>query len=222
MAGSLAQRNASFGDWIWPFSRAVRVTRTPHVPDPSRSDVDSSETGIGDAELVERVLSGDRASFRHLLNRYQRVLFNIALRMVGDRDEAEDIAQLAFVKAYENLRSFDRNRRFFSWIYRITINEALRALDQRKPKTQLDTEHRAETPTPAERLERERRHTELLAAVQSLAPHYREAVVLRYFGELNYREIAETLDIPEKTVKSRLFTARRLLAEALARKGMAG
>jgi RNA polymerase sigma-70 factor (ECF subfamily) len=71
-------------------------------------------------------------------------------------------------------------------------------------------------------MEQERRHSELLEAVQSLAPHYRQAVVLRYFGELNYREIAETLDVPEKTVKSRLFTARRLLAEALAQKGMTG
>lgn len=223
MAGSLAGRTASFGDWIWPYGRAVTVSRTTHdIPTPSRPGADVAEQSIGDSELVERVLAGDRACFRHLLHRYQRVLFNIALRMVDDRDEAEDVAQLAFVKAYQNLHSFDPNRRFFSWIYRITVNEALRAIDRRKPNTPLDQQHRADTPTPAERLERERRHTELLEAVQALAPHYRQVVVLRYFGELNYREIAETLEIPEKTVKSRLFTARRLLAETLAEKGMAG
>jgi RNA polymerase sigma-70 factor (ECF subfamily) len=146
-----------------------------------------------DAALVKRVLDGDERSFSTLVERYQGVLFNLALRTVGDFDEAQDVTQTAFVKAYRNLRSFDPRHRFFSWIYRITLNEsdALELIDRD-----------------------ERRHL-LDRAIGDLPELYRRVVELRHRSELSYREIAEALDIPEKTVKSRLFSARRRLAEAL-------
>ena len=91
-----------------------------------------------DAELVNRCLSGDQLAFEPLVTRYQKVLFNVALRMVGNYEDARDIAQTAFVKAFEKLDTYDPRYRFFSWIYRIMMNESLNYLQRRKFHEPLD------------------------------------------------------------------------------------
>jgi len=170
--------------------------------------------GGDDHELVDRCLRGDLDAFAPLVARYQKPLFNVALRMVRDREDARDITQTTFVKAYEKLRSFDRQHRFFSWIYRIAVNECLNFVSRRRPERPLLVDMPA-----ADDPERDAEASELAARVQdalvTLTPDYRLVVILRHFLDLSYVEMSEALLIPEKTVRSRLYTARQRLAEIL-------
>jgi RNA polymerase sigma-70 factor, ECF subfamily len=164
-----------------------------------------------DAALVARCLDGDQAAFEQLVERYQRLLFTVAIRIVGDYDEASDATQNALVNAYQKLHTFDRNRRFFSWIYRILLNECLNRRRDRRVFEPLSPEL-AQVGSPAELLEASEQRARVQAAILALPPAYREVVVLKYFGELPYEDIAEAVGVPVKTVKSRLHTARQRLA----------
>jgi RNA polymerase sigma-70 factor (ECF subfamily) len=167
-----------------------------------------------DLAMVARCRAGETAAFEGLVGRYHRVLFSVALRMLGDYDEASDAAQNAFVKAYQKLDTFDRNRRFFSWIYRILVNECLNTRRDRPPHEALAPNLEAPG-TPAGLFEAAERRALVQAAILALPLEYREVIVLRHFTELSYEEIAQTLQVPAKTVKSRLYTARERLAVAL-------
>lgn len=168
-----------------------------------------------DNVLVERCRNGDSAAFEPIVERYQRLLFTVALRMLGDHDEASDAAQNAFVKAYQKLDTFDQSRRFFSWIYRILLNECLNLRRDRHPHEQL-TPELATVGGPVELLEATERRRRVQAAVRALPIEQREVIVLRHFTELSYEEIAEVLRVPAKTVKSRLHAARQRLSQMLA------
>lgn len=168
-----------------------------------------------DATLVERSAAGDADAFEVLVGRYHRVLFSVALRMLGDYDDASDATQAALIKAYEKLGSFDPRYRFFSWIYRILLNECLNARRSRKPHEEV-TPELAVGGSPLDALEATERRRRVQAALLSLPVEYRVVVVLRHFGSLSYDEIAAILNIPAKTVKSRLYTARQRLLELLA------
>ena len=123
------------------------------------------------------------------------------------------MTQNAFIRAYERLETFDPARRFFSWIYRIAVNESLNLLRVRRPHEQLqDT---VEADAMADPVERAQMGERVQQALKALTKEYREVIVLRYFGELSTEEIGETIGLPEKTVKSRLFSARQRLAEIL-------
>jgi len=170
---------------------------------------------MDDETLVQRCLAGDRDAFAELVERYQRPLFNVALRTLGDREEARDATQSALVKAWVHLATFDRQRRFFSWVYRITLNEALNRLRDRKSSVPLDESFVDSQRTPVESAERDERARRLDRAMTQLTHPQREVIVLRHWLELSYDEIADALQVPAKTVKSRLFTARTRLAELL-------
>lgn len=167
-----------------------------------------------DAIWVARCLQGDPGAFETLVRRYQGILYTVAFRLTANREDAKDVAQNTFVRAYEHLDSYDPNRKFFSWIYRIAVNESLNYRRTQRAHEPLDpaVEARA-TADPVERVEAAER---LQAALMSLSPEYREVVVMRYFAELSYEEIGEAVGIPEKTVKSRLFSARQRLGQLLA------
>jgi RNA polymerase sigma-70 factor (ECF subfamily) len=168
-----------------------------------------------DAALVARCRAGDQVGFELLVRRHERVLFNVALRMVGNRDEAADATQNAFVKVYQHLGDFDVTRRFFSWLYRILVNECLNILRAR-PRASEEIGSAAETGDgPFETLARSERHRRIQAALMALSPEYREVVVLRHFAGLSYDEIADSVGVPAKTVKSRLYSARQRLGELL-------
>ena len=168
-----------------------------------------------DGALVERCLSGEEAAFEALVSRYQRGLFNVALRMLGSYEDARDSTQTAFVKAYEHLDSFDVSQKFFSWIYRILKNECLNALRARRPSEPVSLEW-SSGDRPSDPLESRERERAVQTALLALSAEYREVVVLRHFTDLSYEEIAATLGIPVKTVKSRLYTARQRLGALLA------
>ena len=167
-----------------------------------------------DLALVARCRAGETAAFAGLVERYQRVLFTVAVRMLGNADEASDAAQNAFVKAYQKLDTFDPTRRFFSWIYRILVNECLNARRDYRPYDPLAPDL-ASVGTPAELFETAERRRRVQAAILALPMEYREVIVLRHYTDLSYEEIGEALHVPAKTVKSRLHTARERLAVML-------
>lgn len=177
----------------------------------SPSDVYFSQNA-DDVVLVQRCLEGDQAAYEPLVRRYQRVLFNVALRILGDYAAADDATQNAFISAYRKLARFDQNRRFFSWIYRILVNECLNDRRSRRPFEPIGADA-AMVGSPADDLETSERRRAVQTAIRDLPPDYREVVVLRHFAGLSYDEIADAVGVPAKTVKSRLHTAReRLLA----------
>jgi RNA polymerase sigma-70 factor (ECF subfamily) len=169
-----------------------------------------------DGVAVKRCLNGDPAPFEALVGRYQPMMFNVALRMLGDYEDARDAAQNTFVKAYEKLATFDPERRFFSWIYRILMNECLNL--RRRPATALlgDSEDQVVDRSDADAVERAERKRDVKHALLSLSPAYREVIVLRHFAALSYEEMSEAIGVPTRTVKSRLHTARQQLASELA------
>ena len=175
---------------------------------------------MDDETLVRKCLDGDTEAFGELVRRYERPLFNVALRMLRDREEARDATQNAFVKAWQHLDQFDRSRRFFSWLYRIALNESLNRATRRKKAEPLDERLVDRGASPAESAERSERSILIERAVEQLSDSYREVIVLRHWLDLSYDEIAEALHVPAKTVKSRLFSARTRLGEILATMGV--
>jgi RNA polymerase sigma-70 factor (ECF subfamily) len=134
--------------------------------------------------------------------------------MVHDYEEARDITQTTFLKAYQKLASYDRRHKFFSWLYRILVNESLNAIRGRKPHQPLD-QRLAAAHGPMEAAQAAELSQRIDAALRLLPMEQRAVVVLRHFAGLSYGEMAVALQLPEKTVKSRLFTARRRLSELL-------
>lgn len=169
-----------------------------------------------DGVLVARCLRGDASAFEPIVRRYQRVLFSVAHRMLGNYDDALDATQNAFIRAYEGLAGYDPNRRFFSWIYRIVVNECLNARRARRPGEELPEALEGDAAKgPLENFEAVERSEAIEAALVRLPEDQRLVLVLRHFADLSYREMSDALGIPEKTVKSRLFEARQRLAAAL-------
>ena len=161
-----------------------------------------------DRALVKQCLDGQPDAVGALVDRYQKRLFNIALRMLGNEQDAEDVTQTVFLNVYLNLRRYDPRYRFFSWIYRMTVNESLNALKRRKPTVTLEDVFVGK---PAEGAD-----DQVSKALMQLTPDDRALVVMCHFVAFSYQEIADVLEIPVKTVKSRLFTARERLKLALA------
>jgi RNA polymerase sigma-70 factor (ECF subfamily) len=167
-----------------------------------------------DAVLVARSAGGDTGAFETLVERHHRVLFSVAVRMLGDYADASDATQAAFLKAYEKLGTFDPRFRFFSWIYRILLNECLNARRDRRPYEAL-TSHVAEGGGPLDAMEADERRRQVQRALLALPIDYRKVIVLRHFGGLPYDDIAAALGVPVKTVKSRLYSARQRLLDLL-------
>jgi len=174
----------------------------------------------GENELVRECLGGDEHAFEILLQRFQGPVFNAVLRMVRDREEAADLTQTAFLKAYEQLKSFDPRHKFFSWLYRIAVNEALNCIKRRSRVEPLEGDWASAARSPEESLVGADLSAHVQEALMSLSVDYRTVLVLRHFEGCAYDEIAEIVGVPEKTVKSRLFSARSQLRERLESRGI--
>ncbi len=179
-------------------------------------------SGTDDRSLVKACLDGDPEAFELLVDRHGRVLYNTALRMVGDPEDARDITQTAFVKAWEKLDTYDPRFKFFSWIYRITLNESLNWIKRRRPQEEPSPNLPARGPAPDDGVHADQTSALIQAALNCLSADYRAVIVLRHFQDLSYSDMSVLLDIPEKTVKSRLFTARRQLCDLLRKEGLTG
>jgi RNA polymerase sigma-70 factor (ECF subfamily) len=166
-----------------------------------------------DRALVRRYLNGERAAGDELVDRYHRSVFNVALRMLGNVQDAEDVTQTAFGNAFVALDSYDPKYRFFSWIYRMTVNESLNTLKRRRNVVSLDGSFDIPAGVDSDKaVEVEER---VGRALLELKPDDRAVVVLRHFVSFSYDEISDVLGVPVKTVKSRLFTARERLRQVL-------
>jgi len=168
-----------------------------------------------DTKLIERCMNGDRGAFEALLVEYEKPVFNAAFRMLNNRDDARDVTQTVFLKVFENFAQFDPSRRFFSWIYRITLNESINWLGKENRLEPLLYETADEGKGPDEEVESARVSAGVQAALMTINTDYRTVVILKHFLGCSYVEIGEILEIPEKTVKSRLYTARQQLKDAL-------
>ncbi|MBS0365529.1 MAG: sigma-70 family RNA polymerase sigma factor [Proteobacteria bacterium] len=171
--------------------------------------------GDDDATLVRRCREGDRHAFELLVLRYHRPVFNAALRMLHDRDDARDVSQTTFLKAYEHLGDYDPRYRFYSWIYRIALNESLNALSSRRPVEAINGREIDGSPGPERCAEGAQARLAIGEALMHLSPELRSVIVLRHLMQLSYQDMSDILLVPEKTVKSRLHTARQLLRSEL-------
>jgi RNA polymerase sigma-70 factor, ECF subfamily len=178
--------------------------------------------GSDDRRLVEQCLAGDRGAFEQLVGKYQKTVYNLALRMVRNPDDAEDVAQGTFLKAFEKLSSYKSEFKFFSWLYRIGVNEALSFLEERRRFDALDDADAVADTGSSDPVEAEDVKVKIEAGLMDLKADYRAVVVLKHFEGLSYEEIAQILEIDEKRVKSRLFTARQMLRDILMKKGLRG
>jgi len=171
-----------------------------------------------DNELVYEVTRGSISSFEVLIDRYQKTIFNMVLKMVGDVETAKDLTQDVFVTAFEKMGGFNFNYRFFSWIYKIAVNKTLNYLKSKVPSESLNgSETNIAEDTDSQ--ERERNRKMVQSGLRSLQADYRILLLLKYYCGLSYEEIAETVKIPEKKVKSRLFIAREQLHKIMIGKG---
>ena len=166
--------------------------------------------------LIEKCKKGDVEAYTELVRKYQNVIYNCAWRILANADDAADVTQIAFLKLYEHINSFDSNRTFFSWMYRIAINEALD--HKRKDKSFQTTPEdniASSGESPEESLENAEISHDIQTSMLKLSDDSRVVIVLRHFNELSYKEIGDILEISEKTVKSRLYSARQRLRDLL-------
>jgi RNA polymerase sigma-70 factor (ECF subfamily) len=183
-----------------------------------------------EAELVRRCLAGDERAYRQLVERYQRPVFNLALRMVRRAEDAEDVTQEAFVRMFRALDRYDPTRPFQAWLFTIASRLCIDHLRRRRlaPISLTQTgrdeeEYTIEVEDPglkpdesASHAQEEQRTRDL---IDSLPPHYRIVVILRHQQDLSYEEIAETLHMPLGTVKARIHRARELLKNRIGKTG---
>ncbi len=169
---------------------------------------------LDDAALVKRCLGGETAAFESIVAEYQRLAFTVAFRMLGDYEDARDATQNTFVKAFEKLETYEPKYRFFSWLYRILVNECLNVRRGRHAVEEISPKQPAGAGS-ADAVETSERRRDVRAALLALPVHYREVIVLRHFGQMSYEEMGDALGLPVKTVKSRLHTARQQLTRLL-------
>lgn len=174
----------------------------------------------GDGELVRRCRGGDRTAFATLVTRYQKTVFNAALRMLRNREDARDVSQTVFLKVYEHLGDYDPTHKFYSWIYRIALNESINLLNRRMQIAPIEDNRPDERRGADDEVELEQHGRRIQRALVALKVDHRAVIVLKHFMDLSYEDMAAVLELPEKTVKSRLFTARQLLREALMKDGV--
>ncbi|MDZ7374203.1 MAG: sigma-70 family RNA polymerase sigma factor [candidate division KSB1 bacterium] len=178
-------------------------------------------------ERIRDAIAGDPKAFEWVIERYRSGLYHLVLRMVRNAQDAEDIVQETFIKAYNALPSFSEEYAFSTWLYKIAINHCIDYLRKRKlPTLSLDRPIEAkngdvkrELPdrglTPESTLLRREQHRLIREAIEKLPEHYRVVIVLRHQEEKSYEEIARILGVPLGTVKARIFRARELLKKML-------
>ena len=212
-----------------PYVGKIRGTKpllkmSYHVDDKNRTIADD------DVEFVVLSQKGDTDAFEVLVERHQKKMLNIAYRMTGNYDDACDVVQEAFLSAYRSLKTFRRESRFSTWLYRIVVNHTKNRLQQVKgrshnqesfndPAEIEDERHLCQAPSseapPLEQLEKREREAKVQECIGSLDDEYRDVLVLRDIQGFSYEEIQDILKIPDGTVKSRLFRARNALKDCL-------
>lgn len=179
-----------------------------------------------DQQLVKRVQEGDKRAFDLLVLKYQHKILSIIGRFVKDQAEVQDVAQETFIKAYRALGNFRGESAFYTWVYRIAINTAKNHLvskGRRPPSADVDeaefysgSEYLKDVATPENQLMRDQLKDVIFKAIKALPEDLRTAVTLREMEGLSYEEIAEVMDCPVGTVRSRIFRAREFIEKQMA------
>ncbi len=178
-----------------------------------------------DAELVHRARRGDRGAFEALVKKFQDRVYRTAYHMTGNHGDADDVAQDSFLRAYRGLAGFDDRAEFGTWLHRIVINSALNHLRARRRRGRSEPAEVAEAlpapdVDPGERAEAREEADEVLAALEELSPSLRETLVLATLEDMPYKDIAQTLGVPEGTVAWRVNQARKTLRKRLAARAL--
>ncbi|WHX25391.1 RNA polymerase sigma factor SigW [Virgibacillus halodenitrificans] len=178
-------------------------------------------------DKIIEVKKGDQSAFEDVVNYFQHKIYQHCLRMLGNAHEAEDIAQEAFIRAYINIESFDEQRKFSTWLYRIATNLTIDRIRKRKPDFYLDSKIKGtdgldmysqlpdQGKLPGEEVESLELKRYIHHEISELPPKYRSVITLRYLEEFSLQEISEILDIPLGTVKTRIHRAREALRKRL-------
>jgi RNA polymerase sigma-70 factor, ECF subfamily len=171
---------------------------------------------------IEQALEGDRTAFGHLVKAYERPVYNLTYRMLGNAAEAEDAAQETFLRAYKKLATYQPERKFVNWLLSIASHHCIDRLRRRNRAPQLSLDGplppewtTSESPRPDQEVSQKQSREQVRQVLETLPADYRAAVVLRYWYGLSYREIATTMDTTESAIKSRLHRARRMMAQEL-------
>jgi len=183
-----------------------------------------SDKAQQDYKLVQQAIKGDQQAYASLMERYRDSIYFLLLKMVNNKDDADDLTIEAFGKAFKNLNQYTPNFAFSTWLFKIASNNCIDFIRRKKKRT-LSIDRRQENDDgmettihlksdmldPEEKFVKKQKIILLQEIVKKLKPRYRELVELRYFKELSYEEIAQQLDIPLGTVKAQLFRAREFL-----------
>jgi RNA polymerase sigma-70 factor (ECF subfamily) len=181
-----------------------------------------------DQELIQKALNKDQKAYSRLLSRYRDNIFYYILKMVGDKTHASDLTLESFDKAFQNLHKYDEQYAFSTWLYKIAKNCTIDFVRKRKlnslhinygsdeDESSINESALYSTaPNPEESMIQQQEELKLMNFIESMKPRYRELIELRYIKEYAYEEIAEELNIPLGTVKTRLFRAKNILAEMI-------
>ncbi len=184
-----------------------------------------SDKGKRDYELIQRALSGEQMAYTLLMGHYRDSVYHTIIKMVRSTEDAEDLTIEAFGKAFNRLGQYSQDYAFSTWLFKIATNNCIDFIRKKRIKvTSMDTgyttsdgeviyvEAKASNMTPEEEIIHQQKVKHMRELVNKLKPRYRELVELRYFEELSYEEIADTLNLPLGTVKAQLFRARDFLS----------
>ena len=168
---------------------------------------------VEDADLIARTRKGDVEGFNLLVSRWEKRVFNYLLRLTGHPDDSMDVSQDVFLKAYQNIRKLDDSARFGPWLFRIAHNEAYSAFRKKRPEVAPEENFFERQTAPGIAIDLS---LAVRGALDRLSPEQREAVVLKVYEGFKFEEMAEILECPVSTIKSRLYTALDLLKTELA------
>lgn len=187
----------------------------------------ASESSLEDDKLVQAAIGGSEKAYKRLVEKYERALYYHILKMIKDKNKVEDLVQEVFVKAFDNLHSYNTNYAFSTWLYRIATNHTIDYLRKKKlqtlsidePVKQRDGEMKMQLPDESAQTDRKiirsQRQKMVQEAIEELPEKYRAVIKLRHMQEKSYQEIAEILDSPLGTVKAHIFRAREMLYKEL-------
>lgn len=171
---------------------------------------------------IEQALKGDREAFGQLVRAYERPVYNLTYRMLGNPAEAEDAAQETFLRAYSKLATYQPGRKFVNWLLSIASHHCIDRLRRKSRAPQLSLDGpmppqwlMSNSPRPDQAVDKKQRREQVRQVLDTLPPDYRTAVVLRYWYGMSYREIATTMETTESAIKSRLHRARQMMARQM-------
>lgn len=189
---------------------------------------DETLAEVEDKQFISKAKQGDMAAFEELILQHEKMVYNVALRMMNHSEDAKDISQEVFIKAYRNISNFDERSTFSTWIYRITTNTCIDEMRKRKGKQtfSLDNEFEGEksnwkrevaddADTPEKSILKKEEKNEILMAMEGVSEEYKMVFILRDIQGLSYEEISDILDLTLGTVKSRISRARKNIKEEI-------